>query len=1108
MPSDFAAVIGTPSPSADILSTQTHQIPWLTFSRKFDEDARLGAITEEPLWAVLSRLHLGNPQQDQLQSIPTTMEHLYSLNIDVPGTYGSESEHAAKILLHGSPYEKARETLRILFYYLSNNVNFLDNLEDESAWNDEQFWHGIQSIFEATGILHHRVQLNLRENEDYTISAFCEKLFTALIYHITDLHYPCQDDFCFQLLRWLLESGQDPNVDLRWPDDPHCPSPPIGFAAFWANVKLTEMLLAFEADPNPKDSILLLLLLRKYEYDGLTVGVYAEEISRLKKYHVGKSDPGTDESTICDPKPDQSITGNIDTDKSLTGKSDNVESITGDTDSDESITSDTDTDEGIIGDLFIDERIMDNDSDENTILDLVLRSIPDSEEIVDIDGCLLMSLQHGDIFVSRKLLKRGANLLARERASDLEFHGCLYDMTALSAICAFKPSLNSWSEESPLPVQFVIDILRDLDFDVLADEHTMADALISATLSGNHDTIQYLVGIGGDVNARNKLGITALHASACLSTYKTCQLLLELGADPNCSEPGYPSPMHVACVKVNSGVARLLISAGANLQHKVDPATFSWSKHGGGVITLIGFLSMDWPGGLRTPLEFLTGSQRARNHGHARTSLGMRLIAAGAVPTAPSLVNAVLSSDIKFLKACLLAGGGRNEVDKVSNSSILSLALVRGDADCAFLLLRAGAEVVWDELCIAATLVRKEKDREVFVTTLMKTLRENSKVLAPPASLFLPAFWDGTTRAIPDAFESWPYGYCSLGMLLAVSASIEANDLSLVMFLLSKRQEAGRQESDVTNSGVRHVSRNSMLPIAFGRSVSAMEMMRGGYQPDTLSLKLAITLQLPSLVECIISRRPLLETAPISDDMGPLYVAVQVGAVGILEMLLTEGVTNYEINSRIALCKAIELEKRSMIDMLLSRGIGIHSPAITSGQKTALQQAVLSRNISAIDRLLKADVKVNQAPAHSYGATALQYAAINGRTDIAKVLIENGAEVNAPGSKTGGRTTLEGAAEYGHLDMAKMLLNRGFDTTGKPGRVAYIKAVGYAHHYGHSVLEDMLRKHRDWTCLDKWLEENLSLDNRLDCQIDSGLVDFPDEDEIGSSSRSDSDTDL
>ena len=1069
---------------------------------------------ETAFWGLLSSLHRQNSLKPEIhKSLP--IENIATvLYADLPEVPDYKTESHADLFLHGSSYEKARESLRILFYYFSNNFG-VGILDAQFFWKDENFWAGLQCIFEATGMLRRPPLFNLREcHEDHTASASCEKLFTALIYTLTEDPYAFIDtrgEFCLEVVRWLLRAGQDPNILIPLHDDHDHENHPIGLAASSVHVKLTKLLLEFGANPNLTDAVWAVLR-RKYD-----------------TYEAGCSDSDEDDS-------------------SWMGESQ--------------------------------KNMSKPDSDENTIFELLVGSTPPDEKIVSLDECLLMSLEFGDIYISRRLCHLGANLCCRAAIPSVYLFGVVRFTTTMSAICAFKAAPEAWSGSSPPPVQFVIDMLRDLGVDVLSDYSAMADAFISATLHENHDTLRYLVSIGADINSLNELGVTPLHAAACLKSGTTCKLLLHLGASPNTTSPGFPSPLHIACNEGNVDVARILISAGANLDDRVNPATLSqFAQRKFGAMKDIWNISVKEAVG--TPLEILITTGRSH---HCVTLIGRDLVAAGAMITHSVLINVVKLSDVELLEMCLRSVYGSDLMpdytmsrlsvfDSIYTSkvsSILRLALERRDAGCSFLILRDGAKATWDELCTAGALVREKSWTED--TALVSQVVGNSLPMMfercgppPPGSLFLSLFWHSTMESIPGLFEFRPDDYCSTGLLLAILVFLKTKDRSLVKFLLEERQKTDREASDVfegTSVAVAAMSGDSellrllllslpptaycaisrsapltpwggpkttsdvvaivqdtitsaffapetltyvsplILPIAAGQPDTAVRMMSVGFQPDTLCLLHAITKGNPFLVKTIISGHHRHLPMPVNDvwsGRGPLFVAVEAGSDEMLQLLLNEGITGYEGSGRIALCEAIKSGENSMTDMLLIAGAGIHDPAVCSRQRTALQQAVESRNLDVTRRLLDAGVDVNQAPAPRYGATALQLAAINGQMGVAKLLLEKGAHVNAPGSKKGGRTALEGAAEYGRLDMAQMLLEQGFDTTGRQGRIAYVKAVAYTRKRRHIALGHMLRKHRMWTELDEWLDDNLDLLEDNTFEIDDLLVDSCNWDEMASS---------
>jgi len=1028
----------------------------------------------------------------------------------LPRVYNHEGCSREDLLFHGSCQERARESLKILIYYFSNNSGLGDlghtrPTTHEAFWRDEGFWAGIQFIFEATGLLMHPPPFDLRERgENYTISAFSEKLFTALIHNLTEYPYTYFDtrvDFCLKVVRWLLLAGQDPDIPIPLHDDLNDANLPIGLAAESVNVELAKLLLHFGANLSLTDAVWAVL---RQKYD-----TYEAICADTDNYEA--SDIGESQKNMSDP-----------------------------------------------------------DSEENTMFELLVHSTPEGEGIVSLDNCLLMSLEYGDIYIARRLCDLGASLRCRGRLHPGDLHGLSHFKTALSAICYFRAAPQAWSANSPPPVQFVIDMLRELDVDVLSESCSVADAFIAATLSENHATIRYLASIGGDINGCNEFGITPLHAAACLTSGATCELLLQLSAAPNGVPHGYPSPLHVACLKNKKEIVEMLVSAGAYLEAKLDSSQISRFKpfrHS----VMKDMWSFFVDKHARTPLEIASYPTVIDDD----ASIARYLVTAGATITKLVVVNAVKASDIELLRVALQ----RSSVSHTSTlihpsqrqqslnhsadaqlwASILHFALGRLNAKCSFLMLEYGVSATWDEIAAAGALVRQSHRAEdtALVSQIARSMVTTSNYYAhlpqpPPGLLFLPFFWcDPETSSVPGLFGSRPHDYCSIGLLLAVLASIKAKDSSLVQFVLEARKRTDRKAPDVFEGtsvaaaamsghaelfelllvslppmrlcvvsleaqALHNIERGFdvslvqttvinalffpnalrcysplVLPVAVGQTKAASQMMSAGYEPDTACLLRAITSGASSFVQAIISGHRHLPPAPLHSSVtnGPLYAAVEAESDEVLELLLSKGITGYEDPSRIALSLAIKERKDSMIEMLLTAGVGIHSQAVCTGQRTALQQAAESRNFDVVRRLLEAGVDANQAPAPRYGATALQLSAIHGQIQIVNLLVQHGADVNTPGSEVGGRTALEAAAEYGRLDVAKTLLELGFDTSTRQGRAAYVRAVGYANERHHATLERMLRKYRAWSQLDEYLYDNLEVaveDNTL--YIDPDLL--------------------
>ena len=79
------------------------------------------------------------------------------------------------------------------------------------------------------------------------------------------------------------------------------------------------------------------------------------------------------------------------------------------------------------------------------------------------------------------------------------------------------------------------------------------------------EKIKKLLAKGADVNARDKLGSTALLEAACRGHLEIVKLLLDKGADINAKDFNEQTALHNASLKGNLKIVKALVRAGANL---------------------------------------------------------------------------------------------------------------------------------------------------------------------------------------------------------------------------------------------------------------------------------------------------------------------------------------------------------------------------------------------------------------------------------------------------------------------------------------------------------------------------------------------------------------
>eukprot|EP01094_Clydonella_sp_ATCC50884_P024700 TRINITY_DN6269_c0_g1_i2.p1 TRINITY_DN6269_c0_g1~~TRINITY_DN6269_c0_g1_i2.p1 ORF type:complete len:438 (-),score=107.07 TRINITY_DN6269_c0_g1_i2:317-1630(-) len=98
-----------------------------------------------------------------------------------------------------------------------------------------------------------------------------------------------------------------------------------------------------------------------------------------------------------------------------------------------------------------------------------------------------------------------------------------------------------------------------------------------AAYSGNTQTIQYLVALGLDLNARNLEGCTPLHDAASMGHIESLRLLMWFGSCATAQDSNGNTPLHSACTHGYTHCAGVLVHAAPSLQHMTNnhgkPAT-------------------------------------------------------------------------------------------------------------------------------------------------------------------------------------------------------------------------------------------------------------------------------------------------------------------------------------------------------------------------------------------------------------------------------------------------------------------------------------------------------------------------------------------------------
>jgi hypothetical protein len=145
-----------------------------------------------------------------------------------------------------------------------------------------------------------------------------------------------------------------------------------------------------------------------------------------------------------------------------------------------------------------------------------------------LDEELFKAVTRGDVARVRELLKKGANVNAREKDYSITVHFMVFNRCVASArACGLSP-------------------------------------LHWAAAYGFVDVVKILLEHGADVNPRNVDGITPLHLATVAGHVDVARILLEHGADVNTKNEDNQTPLHYAAIEGHAVVARLLLEHGAD----------------------------------------------------------------------------------------------------------------------------------------------------------------------------------------------------------------------------------------------------------------------------------------------------------------------------------------------------------------------------------------------------------------------------------------------------------------------------------------------------------------------------------------------------------------
>jgi len=171
--------------------------------------------------------------------------------------------------------------------------------------------------------------------------------------------------------------------------------------------------------------------------------------------------------------------------------------------------------------------------------------------------------------IASLLIERGADIHAKDHSGYTPLHWTVImankELTEL--ILAKGADVNARGKAGETPLDFAIYGGKAIG-KLLVEKGAEVSSLQSAAFIGDLAKLKTFLDEGVDVNAKNAVGVTALHAAASGGRKEVAEFLIVKGADINASVRNGQTPLHWAARSGSGEVVELLIDKGADVHAK------------------------------------------------------------------------------------------------------------------------------------------------------------------------------------------------------------------------------------------------------------------------------------------------------------------------------------------------------------------------------------------------------------------------------------------------------------------------------------------------------------------------------------------------------------
>ncbi|KAF5540895.1 Sex-determining fem-1 [Fusarium napiforme] len=187
-------------------------LPWFKFRSKLQEwlsYTQLHRMTSEHKGPVLdllmSKILLVRHELDHIQASHLVPRLAMNLAIGMPEYFPGEHLQTAQIIATGTTNVVIPECLKLIFYKVSNGIG--------PEWEAVDF-ENLYTLIYGTGLFGAVDSLKRARQQDLTVRAFMDNLFMELIIFICYDKKTVNMENPKALVKWLLASGQDPNIEF------------------------------------------------------------------------------------------------------------------------------------------------------------------------------------------------------------------------------------------------------------------------------------------------------------------------------------------------------------------------------------------------------------------------------------------------------------------------------------------------------------------------------------------------------------------------------------------------------------------------------------------------------------------------------------------------------------------------------------------------------------------------------------------------------------------------------------------------------------------------------------------------------------------------------